>query len=233
MQYPLCRQQAFPEIGSIPDAWCTYSFHSSAPVTARMPLITIYSDPKTRIFPYQIIFLNNNSAQNCLTQCSTYGYPAAGMEYGDECCMYSTAVECSWCRLWKRHSLGCGDVADISNNGGVTAPETDCNMTCSGDSSHLCGGFYRLQLYLWKGTLNNWQTPSNIGRYEVCTKIPFFIHAQARYNFISVPRPRPRTSSACYGRYKRQGVLPREIHDVRVQKLYWRIRTRLEFGQRF
>ena len=130
--------------------------------------------------------------------------------------LLSTAVECSWCRLWKHHSLGCGDVADISNNGGITAPETDCNMTCSGDSSHLCGGFYRIQLYLWKGTLNNWQTPSNIGRYEVRTKIPFLIHAQARYNFISVPCSRPRTSSACYGRYKRQGVLPREIHDVRV-----------------
>jgi len=80
--------------------------------------------------------------------------------------------------------LGCGDVADISNNGGMTAAETDCNTTCSGDSSHLCGGAQRLQLYLWNGTLNNWHTPSNIGRYEVRTKIPFPIHAQARYNFI-------------------------------------------------
>ncbi|KAF8500811.1 copper radical oxidase [Russula emetica] len=100
----------------------------------------------THVFPYQIIFLQNNSAQNCLTQCSTFGYPAAGMENGDEC----------WC----------GDVADISNNGGTTAAETDCNTTCSGDSSHLCGGAQRLQLYLWNGTLNNWQTPSNIGQYE-------------------------------------------------------------------
>jgi hypothetical protein len=80
--------------------------------------------------------------------------------------------------------LGCGDVADISNNGGTTAAESDCNTTCSGDSSHLCGGAQRLQLYLWNGTLNNWHTPSNIGRYEVSTKIPFCIHAQARYNLI-------------------------------------------------
>jgi hypothetical protein len=80
--------------------------------------------------------------------------------------------------------LGCGDVADISNNGGTTAAETDCNTTCSGDSSHLCGGAQSLQLYLWNGTLNNWQTPSNIGQYEVRTKIPLPIHAQARYNFI-------------------------------------------------
>jgi hypothetical protein len=64
-------------------------------------------------------------------------------------------------------SLGCGDVADITTNGGTTAPETDCAMACSGDPSHLCGGAQRLQLYLWNGNLNNWQTPSNTGGYEV------------------------------------------------------------------
>ena len=82
------------------------------------------------------------------------------------------------------YSPGCGDVADISNNGGMTATETDCNTTCSGDSSHLCGGAQRLQLYFWNGTLNNWHTPSNIGRYEVRTIISLLIHAQVRYNFI-------------------------------------------------
>ena len=88
VQYLLCRQQASLEIGSIPDAWRTYSLHSSLPVTDRMPLILVYSEPSaSRVFPYQIIFLHNNSAQNCLTQCSTFGYPAAGMENGDECCV--------------------------------------------------------------------------------------------------------------------------------------------------
>jgi hypothetical protein len=82
------------------------------------------------------------------------------------------------------YSLGCGDVTDISTNDGTTAAETDCNTTCSGDSSHLCGGSQRLQLYLWDGTLNNWHTPSNIGRYEVCTTTLIPIHAQVRYNFI-------------------------------------------------
>ncbi|KAH8995153.1 copper radical oxidase [Lactarius hatsudake] len=98
------------------------------------------------VFPYRIDLKNNNSAQNCLSQCSAFGYPAAGMEYGHEC----------WC----------GDVADITNNGGTTAPESDCTMPCSGDPLHLCGNGWRLQLYLWNGTLNNWGTPSNIGRYE-------------------------------------------------------------------
>ncbi|KAH9075011.1 copper radical oxidase [Lactarius deliciosus] len=98
------------------------------------------------VFPYHINLPGNNSAQNCLSQCSAFGYPAAGMEYGHEC----------WC----------GDVADITNNGGTTAPESDCTIPCSGDSLHLCGDGWRLQLYLWNGTLNNWATPANIGRYE-------------------------------------------------------------------
>ena len=63
--------------------------------------------------------------------------------------------------------LGCGDVADITANGGTTAPTSDCSILCSGDSQHLCGGTWRLQLYLWKGTLNTWNRPKNIGRYEV------------------------------------------------------------------
>ncbi|KAH8989428.1 copper radical oxidase [Lactarius akahatsu] len=99
-----------------------------------------------RVFPYHFYLPGNNSAQNCLSQCSAFGYPAAGMEYGHEC----------WC----------GDVADITNNGGTTVPESNCTMACSGDSLHLCGDSWRLQLYLWSGTLNNWGTPANSGRYE-------------------------------------------------------------------
>jgi hypothetical protein len=44
--------------------------------------------------------------------------------------------------------LVCGDVSDVTNNGGTAAPATDCNMACSGDGIHLCGGPSRLQLYL-------------------------------------------------------------------------------------
>ena len=140
-----------------------------------------FSEPgANHVFPYQITFLQNNSAQNCLTQCSTFGYPAAGMENGTECCVWFTAMECLSCGLQNHYySLGCGDVADITNNGGTTAPETDCTMACSGDSSHLCGGSQRLQRYLWNGVLNNWQTPTNIGQYEVRTNFYFYSCARA------------------------------------------------------
>ncbi|KAI9440955.1 copper radical oxidase [Lactarius indigo] len=100
----------------------------------------------SHVLPYRFILANNNSAQNCLSQCSAFGYSAAGMEYGDEC----------WC----------GDVMDITNNGGKTATESDCATACSGDPLHLCGGSWRLQLYLWNGDLNTWHAPTNIGRYE-------------------------------------------------------------------
>jgi hypothetical protein len=43
-------------------------------------------NPKVRTLPWQLILTNNNSASNCLLQCSEFGYNAAGMEYGDECC---------------------------------------------------------------------------------------------------------------------------------------------------
>ena len=69
--------------------------------------------------------------------------------------------------------IGCGDVADITNNGGTTAAETDCSTACSGDPSHLCGGAWKLQLYLWHGILYNWHTPTVTGRYEVRTNPPF------------------------------------------------------------
>ena len=55
---------------------------------SRQLLIPIHSEPSNgQVFPYQILFPQNNTAQNCLSQCSTFYYPAAGMKSGDECCM--------------------------------------------------------------------------------------------------------------------------------------------------
>jgi len=123
--------------------------------------------------------------------------------------------------------LGCGDVADISNNNGTTAAETDCNMPCSGDSSHLCGGSWRLQLYIWNGALNNWQMPSNIGRYEVRAKVSF-LYMLTRATCYLVHHQRPHTCYSCHCRYKRQDIFPREIRQFLDKILYWRIRTRPE-----
>lgn len=40
-----------------------------------------------KIFKYKIQNINGNSATSCLSQCSEFGYPTGGMEYGEECCM--------------------------------------------------------------------------------------------------------------------------------------------------
>ncbi|KAH8814496.1 copper radical oxidase [Flagelloscypha sp. PMI_526] len=106
------------------------------------------------LLPNKLVLTTNNSATNCLTQCSTYGYPIGGMEYGEEC----------WC----------GDPTDIANAPFVA--ESDCSDPCSGDPIHLCGNGNRLSLYEWDGSGGNelyvWHdgTDGNGGRkgyYEV------------------------------------------------------------------
>ncbi|TFY75770.1 hypothetical protein EWM64_g8241 [Hericium alpestre] len=99
-----------------------------------------------RVFPNQLFNVNNNSAEACLNQCAAFGFGAAGMEFGDECY--------------------CGDVSDIQSNNASFAAESDCNIACSGDPIHLCGGESRLSTYFWNGTLNVWHTPENTGYYE-------------------------------------------------------------------
>jgi len=42
----------------------------------------IRDDATERALPYQIILNTNNSANNCISQCSAFGYNAGGMEYG-------------------------------------------------------------------------------------------------------------------------------------------------------
>ena len=39
-----------------------------------------------RVFKYQNIYPSNMSMELCLNQCAAFGYPAAGGEFGDECC---------------------------------------------------------------------------------------------------------------------------------------------------
>ncbi|MCJ1314408.1 hypothetical protein MMC25_008090 [Agyrium rufum] len=102
-----------------------------------------------KIFKYQIILPNNNTATNCLSQCSTFGYGAGGMEYGRECY--------------------CGDASDLVLAGSTKAPESDCSIACTGNSSYLCGGGNRVSYYTWTGTpLQTWHTPTgnNSGQYQ-------------------------------------------------------------------
>ena len=59
----------------------------------------------------------------------------------------------------------CGDLSDVSLS--TFVPDSQCNMACTGDPNHYCGGTNRLTLYTWQGTMNVWHTPEVTGRYEV------------------------------------------------------------------
>ena len=59
----------------------------------------------------------------------------------------------------------------MAANGGTYVADSDCNLSCSGDPIHLCGGGNRLTTYYWTGTpLNVWNTPANTGYYEASPK---------------------------------------------------------------
>ncbi|KAI9833274.1 MAG: hypothetical protein M1826_000187 [Phylliscum demangeonii] len=124
-----------PQKGGLPGAW------------QYQGCLTDSGNPRT--FPWQLILTNNNSATNCLSQCSTFGYNAGGMEYGDECY--------------------CGDVANIATAGATLAPEADCSTPCSGNASAICGNGARLSYYTWTGpALYSWKFGSgqSAGQYQ-------------------------------------------------------------------
>src|ERR1700744_4122270 len=80
-----CRRQIFLGSGNILDAWCAFMFAYIQVVTHDTSII---SEPEpNHVFPYRIVLAENNTAKTCFSQCSAFGYPAAGLEYGQECCM--------------------------------------------------------------------------------------------------------------------------------------------------
>jgi hypothetical protein len=55
-------------------------------LTGSWQYLGCYRDAQaSRALPWQIILNKNNTANNCITQCSNFGYQTGGMEYGNEC----------------------------------------------------------------------------------------------------------------------------------------------------
>ncbi|KOS19608.1 putative fungistatic metabolite [Escovopsis weberi] len=105
---------------------------------------------QVRTFTWQLIFQNMTPDQ-CLKQCATFGYMAAGLEYGDECY--------------------CGDPFNIQTVGSTKRPESECNIPCTGNGSAICGGGSRLTTYFWTSDpLYSWTFPeagsSAAGEYK-------------------------------------------------------------------
>ncbi|KAK7042275.1 putative fungistatic metabolite [Favolaschia claudopus] len=70
----------------------------------------------------------NMSVDKCVATCSSKGFHIAGAEYSSECY--------------------CGDSFQATaTGGGANAPDSDCSMSCSGESTQKCGGGNRLSIY--------------------------------------------------------------------------------------
>ncbi|KAF7933528.1 uncharacterized protein EAE98_003237 [Botrytis deweyae] len=78
----------------------------------------------------------NMTLESCEASC--IGYTYFGTEYGRECY--------------------CGNAFSA---GSVSAPNTDCNFPCAGNSSEFCGASGRLTVYLLNNTLSSTAPPSS------------------------------------------------------------------------
>ena len=47
-----------------------------------------------RVFPYELDWPTNNTVDACLNQCAAFGYPVAGLEYGEQCCEFVPFFSC-------------------------------------------------------------------------------------------------------------------------------------------
>ncbi|KAH9165919.1 WSC domain-containing protein [Lactarius sanguifluus] len=73
---------------------------------------------------------SNTSVETCTDECRAQGYVVAGIEWAWQCF--------------------CGH---LINYPGMSMPEKDCMMPCSGNQSQLCGGPKRMTVYFYTGTL--------------------------------------------------------------------------------
>ncbi|KZF19452.1 WSC-domain-containing protein [Xylona heveae TC161] len=82
-----------------------------------------YAEPNGgRALPNLIAATDTMTVEQCLGSCAAYEY--VGIEYGREC----------WC-------------GNSLNTGALKAASSDCSMTCSGNSTEICGAGNRLSLY--------------------------------------------------------------------------------------
>lgn len=108
-----------------------------------------------RTFKWMSENVENATIDDCIAGCSRYGYEAGGVEYGYQCF--------------------CGDIANVVDKGGLEAPEAECNVACSGDPIHLCGGGNRISYYRWTGaSLTTWSYASGsaAGQYDFIMSAP-------------------------------------------------------------
>ena len=70
--------------------------------------------------------------EKCIEFCSNDGYAFAGVESEDQCF--------------------CGNNAPSQN----PLPDSECNSKCSGDQTQICGGHWKINIYVGKIIIRNY-----------------------------------------------------------------------------
>lgn len=96
-----------------------------------------YTDdvPGTHALPMQQPDNSNLTIQSCVWSCYQQGYSVSGLESHSECF--------------------CGNA--IYNGGTLVPLDGNCNFNCTGNTTEICGGSYRLSVYS-NGTLMTYQS---------------------------------------------------------------------------
>ncbi|KAK8212979.1 hypothetical protein BKA81DRAFT_316641 [Phyllosticta paracitricarpa] len=147
------RMSVYSNLTTVPSYGVPTAQNSSLPGLWTYKGCLIDNVNQVRVFPNQLILSKNNTATNCLTMCSTYGYDAGGMEYGDQCF--------------------CGTKGDVAKANAQLAPESDCSFPCTGNVTTLCGAGNRISYYTWESTNStnalttfNYPQGNDAGSYE-------------------------------------------------------------------
>jgi hypothetical protein len=113
--------KAAPPSPSLPSGWSVASWCAV--------------DTTTRVLANAIVSEWNatNTPESCATYCEQGGFSYAGVEFADQCI------------------CGTGFTGGLSPPGAASWDPWECNTPCTGDASILCGGPWRIQIFVKSG----------------------------------------------------------------------------------
>jgi glucan endo-1,3-alpha-glucosidase len=113
-----------------------YEFGTTTSPTPNTPWTNLgcFVDTESRLLRSHSVTQGAMTPEFCVSACSARSFKYAGVEYGGECY--------------------CGDVLYTTANGGgggrlgEKVADGECNVQCGGDSSRMCGGSWRANVYV-------------------------------------------------------------------------------------
>jgi hypothetical protein len=95
------------------------------------------------------------TVENCIDTCNQYGFTLAGMESGNQCCIYRRSQFYHYFCLFLPFSIhaGCSSVVGL----GSVPVTSGCNLPCQGNTTELCGGQNFINIYI-----KNYEPPPTV-----------------------------------------------------------------------